>query len=291
MPSRPIRLLTRFALVAALVVETAALAPAAQAAPRSFQMDVSRPGDFVAQTNFVQCVGASMQMMLNVIEPGSDRTARTQMRLQRLARRMSPPRPDGSVRQGASIIGWTAGLIQEGAGPYRLDGSTTIQTAMRHAARAIRDTGRPVGLLMWRGRHAWVMVGFRATADPARTDQFRVTHAMVMDPLYPHGSVWGPSPRPGAMLTISQLGRQFVQRRRGQSASKWLAGYEGKYVITMPYLAPPVIAAPTVVSPSAPSTPVSVRSGSWRRNVDRVSVDAFSVHQAHVWVRIERFGA
>ena len=42
--------------------------------------------DYVQQTNFVQCVGASVQMMLNIIEPGADRTARRQRRLQVLAR-------------------------------------------------------------------------------------------------------------------------------------------------------------------------------------------------------------
>jgi hypothetical protein len=33
--------------------------------------------DFVAQTNNVQCVGASMQMMLNMLTPGGDQSAAT----------------------------------------------------------------------------------------------------------------------------------------------------------------------------------------------------------------------
>jgi hypothetical protein len=155
-----------------------------------------------------------------------------------MARRLSPPRPDGSERQGASIIGWTEALNRLDAGPYRLDGTDTIQQALRNAARAMRQTKRPVGLLMWRGRHAWVMVGFRATADPAKASDFRVTHAIVMDPLYPYGSsTWGRTPRPGEALTVAELGQQFVQRRRGHRASRWLAGYEGKYVTTIPYVA------------------------------------------------------
>ncbi|HEY7736208.1 MAG TPA: hypothetical protein VH813_05385 [Candidatus Limnocylindrales bacterium] len=247
----------RLLLVTALAVVAALGAPGAQAAQRGYSLDLSRQGDFVAQTNFVQCVGASMQMMLNVIEPRNDRTAGTQLRLQRLARRLSPPRPDGSERQGASIIGWTEGLNRLGAGPYRLDGTTTIQSALRNAARAIRATRRPVGLLMWHGRHAWVMVGFRATADPARSDDFRVTHAIVMDPLYPHGSsVWGRSPRPGEMLAVATLGRQFVPRRKGHRASIWLAGYEGKYVTTLPYTGTPVVRP--AVDPASPQ-PVAAR--------------------------------
>jgi hypothetical protein len=244
---------------------TAALgAPAAQGAG-GYTLDLSSDGDYVAQTNFVQCVGASMQMMFNIIEPGADRTASTQLRLQQLARRLSPPRPDGSERQGASIIGWTAGLNRLGAGPYRLDGARRLQTSLRHAAKAMRETRRPVGLLMWQGRHAWVLVGFRATADPARSDDFRVTHAIVMDPLYPHGSsVWGRSPRPGELLTVSELGRQFVPRRRGHRSSKWLAGYEGMYVTTIPFRREraPLAGDPDDLTGTAPVVSHMLSSGS-----------------------------
>ena len=133
-------------------------------------MNVARSGDYVAQTNFVQCVGASMQMMLNMIEPGADRRASTQLELQNLARTWSGRRAEGQQqRQGASVRGWTAGLNLLGAGPYKLVGLRTLEEAMATAALAIAETGKPVGLLVWRGRHAWVMSGFRATGDP-RTD-------------------------------------------------------------------------------------------------------------------------
>jgi hypothetical protein len=203
------------------------------AAPRTFEMDLGRRVDFVPQTNFVQCVGASMQMMLNIIQPGTDRTAKTQRRLQNLARAWSGPRPDGFERQGASVRGWAAGLNILGAGPYRLVGTATIEEAMLTAARAIRETGKPVGLLMWRGRHAWIMSGFRATGDPVRDPAAKVTAAIVEDPLYPHGSsVWGPSPAPGAAISVSALGRQFVPRR---ASSQWGTALGGMYVLVLPY--------------------------------------------------------
>jgi hypothetical protein len=211
-------------------------AGAASAADTGYRLDVARRGDFVAQTNFVQCVGASMQMMLNITRPKDDRTARTQLRLQTLARSLSPSRPDGRIRNGASVVGWSAGLNELGAGPYLLVGTATIDEALQLAAIAIRDTGRPVGLLMWQGRHAWVMSGFKATADPRKSGDFRVTGVTVLDPLYPHGSArWGPSPKPGQLLTVAQLGRQFVPRRHGPGASQWLAGFGGMYVMVLPY--------------------------------------------------------
>jgi hypothetical protein len=227
-------------LLAGLLVGSLLLmsAPAPTSAARTYTLDLGVRADFVAQTNFVQCVGASMQMMLNMIEPGRDRSAKTQLRLQKLARGRSGPRPGGTQRQGASVSGWAAGLNIEGAGPYKLAGSKTLAGALRIAAKAMRTTGRPVGLLMWHGRHAWVMSGFRATADPLLTDDFRVTSVIVEDPLYPYGSrVWGPSPRPGEALTPKQLGRQFVPRRTRSiwNFQRWAANLAGKYVMVVPY--------------------------------------------------------
>jgi hypothetical protein len=235
--SRPRSRLLGVLLASAVLL---AALPGSSTAARAHTVDLGGRRDFVAQTNFVQCVGASMQMMLNIIEPGRDRSARTQRKLQDLARDWSGRRPDGRQRQGASVRGWAAGLNILGAGPYMLVGETTIEAALRTAARAIADTGKPVGLLVWRGRHAWVMTGFQATADPLTTDDYRVTRAMVMDPLYPHGSsVWGPSPRPGQALTPSALGRQFVPRRMGSWSSGGPNGIPsqlgGKYVLVLPY--------------------------------------------------------
>jgi hypothetical protein len=236
--SRPIRRLAGPLVAAALLL---ALVPGSAGAARAHTVDLAARGDFVAQTNFVQCVGASMQMMLNVIEPGRDRSAKTQRKLQELAREWSGRRPDGRQRQGASVRGWAAGLNILGAGPYKLVGETTIDAALRTAAKAIAETGKPVGLLVWRGRHAWVMTGFQATGDPLTTDDYRVTKAIVMDPLYPYGSsVWGPSPKPGQAISPSVLGRQFVPRRMGSWSSGGPGGMPsqlgGKYVLVLPYL-------------------------------------------------------
>jgi hypothetical protein len=218
-------------LLAWLLAWLVAVAPAT-AAPRPYTLDLGARRDFVAQTNNVQCVGASMQMMLNMLAPGTDRSATTQLRLQKIARAWSPARPDGRKRMGASVVGWAAGLTLAGAGPYRVVGLPTLQDALLVAARAMKTTGRPVGLLVWRGRHAWVMSGFRATADPFAKGA-RVTAAIVEDPLYPHGSkVWGPSPAPGEALTVRDVGRQFVRRGSSSWGTPALAGM---YVLVLPY--------------------------------------------------------
>jgi hypothetical protein len=110
-------------------------------------------------------------------------------------------------------------------------GLPTIDEALLVAARAMKETGRPVGLLMWHGRHAWVMSGFEATADPSARGA-RVTAAIVEDPLYPNGSsVWGPSPVPGSKVSVKALARQFVPRI-GSWSTPSLAG---TYVLVLPY--------------------------------------------------------
>ena len=142
------------------------------------------------------------------------------------------------MRQGASVVGWAAGLNIQGAGPYKLAGAKKINEALKIAAKAMRQTGKPVGLLMWHGRHAWVMSGFRATADPLVTDDFKVTAVIVEDPLYPYGSkVWGRSPRPGEALSVKELGRQFVPRRKRSNWNfqRWGANLAGMYVMVVPY--------------------------------------------------------
>ena len=238
------RLAPLVALVLAVVLvaaggPSAAPEPAEAAARAPYRVNLATSKDFVQQTNFVQCVGTSVQMMLNIIRPRSDRTSRTQKRLQTLARAWSGPTPNGFERRGASVRGWAASLVIHRAGAYKVVGADSLQQAMKIAATAIREYRRPVGLLVWRGRHAWVMSGFVATGDPLLARSWRVTKAYILDPLYPYGDdVWGPSPRPGTAISVAAVGRQFV-RRQSSRTSPWnqLPGQvmlRGKYVLVVP---------------------------------------------------------
>jgi hypothetical protein len=183
-----------------------AVEPAAEA--DRFAMNLYRRGDFVAQYTFEWCVGASLQMALNMSTDESHTSRADQQELWEMARDRS-----FSPFGGANPTGWTAVLNDVGIGPYVLVSIPTLDEALTVAAKAIRATDRPVGLVMWRGRHAWMMSGFEATADPAKADDFDVTGIRVQDPLYPNGSsVWGPSPRPNSLVSPATLGKQFVVR-------------------------------------------------------------------------------
>jgi hypothetical protein len=181
--------------------------PAAPALER-FAIDLYRKGDFVRQFTFDWCVGASLQMMEAMSGGTRDLGRARQERLWEMARDRS-----FSPFGGANPRGWTAALNDLGVGRYVLVSLPDLDRALRAAALALRATGRPVGLVMWAGRHAWVMSGFESTGDPLRDETFRVTGIRVHDPLHPHGSrVWGRSPAPDELVTPATLGRQFVAR-------------------------------------------------------------------------------
>jgi hypothetical protein len=86
------------------------------------------------------------------------------------------PRPDDRqpVRR-RQPRGLGRGAQRLDLGRYRLVSLPTFDAAVDRAALALAETKRPVGLVMWAGRHAWVMTGFKATADPRKHDDARVT--------------------------------------------------------------------------------------------------------------------
>jgi hypothetical protein len=171
--------------------------------------------------------------MMNIIDEGADREPGLQKELYALARDLSTRRLRG---EGSEPEGWAGALDELGYGPYAVDEAGSIRAAITRAARALRMTGRPVGLLMWRGAHAWVMSGFRATADPAYTKDFEVTHVYVEDPWYPRvSSIWGASRPPDALVPVSRLDEDYLRWRR---PAVHYPEKDGLYVLVIPVTAP-----------------------------------------------------
>jgi hypothetical protein len=214
----------------ALVASLAATTPA-RAADEPFRFDLYQDGDFVSQTNVYQCVGASMQMMLNLASSSANRSSSRQAELQTLARSFrrnsnvfnnpsgTTPGNQGFQPRGASSRGWANGLTKLGLGHYRVTTKPSLEEAITTAAIHMRRTGLPVGLLVWHGRHAWVVSGFEATGDPLYDADAEITHVWVLDPFYPRtSSRWGRM-APHTKLTLDQLAQDWVEwRRRGDSA-------------------------------------------------------------------------
>lgn len=184
-------------------------------------------GDFVSQATKDQCVSAAMQIMLNVVGPENDRSKATQADLARLAKRLSDARDDGT-----EPLGWARGLGQRGAGSYEVVSEPSMGAAVRRAIGALRATGRPVGLLVWRGAHSWVLHGFETSADPAQTDDYEISGLWVSDPWYPRVSnIWGPSRKPNQRITVKQLREDYLKWRRPTGR---YPGMDGRFVLVIP---------------------------------------------------------
>ena len=190
-------------------------------------MNLYRKGDFVSQATKDQCVSAALQIMLNITGAMDDRSARTQARIAELAASLSKARNGGT-----EPLGWARGLEQLGGGAYEVLVAPTRGKAIERAVRAIRATGRPAGLLVWRGAHSWVLHGYESTADPADPGGMTVTHLYVSDPWYPRiSSIWGPSRGPNARITPKQLEEDFLPWRRPTGR---YPAMDGQYVVIAP---------------------------------------------------------
>jgi hypothetical protein len=230
---RPTRRILAAGIVCVAVALVAVPLPAAARAP--FRVDLYEPGDFVPQARGDWCVPAAIQTMANLIAPGrGGGKVPPQRRIDRLARSLSS---DRLVGPGSEPEGWAGALNELGLGPYVVVSVRRRDAAIAMAARAIALTRRPVGLLMWRGAHAWVMSGFEATADPATSDVFAVTGVRVVDPWYPRtSSIWGPGQRPDALIPVAKLAADFLPWRR--PAVRYVEK-DGQYVLVLPVAGPP----------------------------------------------------
>lgn len=195
--------------------------------PGPFSMDLYEKGDYVGEFKDTWCLAAAVQISMNIMDAGADRTRSTQARIFALTRSLDPA-PDGAAEPEA----WAKGLTDLGYGSYEVSVQPSIKAAIHLAAKQIRLTNRPAGLLVWRGAHSWVMSGFAATADPAVTEKFTVTSVRIEDVWYPRFStIWGYSRPPDAKVAVADLSDDFLpwHRPKGSYPDK-----NGKYVIVIP---------------------------------------------------------
>ena len=201
--------------------------PSATPKPGPFAMDLYQKGDFVEEFKDVWCLPAAMQTSMNIMDAGADTSRGTQARLFDLTRSIDPA-PDGAAEPEA----WAKGLTQLGYGNYEVSIQPSIKAAIKLAAKQIRLTNRPAGLMTWRGAHSWVMSGFNASADPGVTDQYTVTGVRIEDVWYPRFStIWGYSRKPDALVPVGDLPEDFLPWKRplGSYPAK-----TGNFVIVIP---------------------------------------------------------
>lgn len=137
--------------------------------------------------NWAACTAASVQSMLNFIavqSTGGDgfmwtptTSANVRDRILKWERRRDTlPGGFGSDphgwRNALNYYGWGAGTLYAGSRVYDDVTYRSYDGAMRSVVRALASTGKPVGLLAWRGAHAQMITGyFGLDGDPFDTDE------------------------------------------------------------------------------------------------------------------------
>jgi hypothetical protein len=192
--------------------------------------DLYRGGVFSTQRTMSWCVGASIQMMLNIVRGASDQSKTNQEAYFDYARHNDAYQPAENAN-GTDPQGWSEALVHYGAGAYSDASSDHFKRAVRDAARRLRQTGKPVGLIVMHSSHAWVMTGFSATADPALDSRAQITAVYVMGPLYPRKSQHGYDPSPNTRFSFDGL-KAYLTRYYDSLGpdNEW----EGNFVTILP---------------------------------------------------------
>lgn len=183
MPTTIARHLSRVAGLVLGLMFVVGVAPTNTNAATPFAMDVYFGSGYERQVDGRTCVAASTAMMLNFIA-GKD------LRLSQMAiLGYAQPRDalNDAQQRGSDPLGWSKAMtyFDSRTGSeftYSWEAYTSESAALKRAATQIAVTGKPVGLVIWNGRHAVVMTGFEATGDP-RSGDFTLTHIWISDPL------------------------------------------------------------------------------------------------------------
>jgi hypothetical protein len=219
-------------------------------------IDLYRSGVFTTQKTWLWCTAADVQIIRNIVDHQTDHTRTSQQRYFDYMR--AHDRYRIPLKDGVDPAGWAAGLRHYVDSRYRLVASGSFDTALRSAVTNLRKTNRPVGITVSHGNHAWVLTGFTATADPARTSRFTVTSVRVTGPLWGLQSrSYGYDMAPDRKLTPSQLRGFFTPWHYTSVPMAW----EGKWVSIQPVAtsatstAAPKPAAKATPRPSPKPTP------------------------------------
>lgn len=206
--------------------------PPPERVPVKVRMELRPAAAFASEVKDTWCAAAAVQIALNVNgADGRIDTSRTrQAAIRKLEVRLTT-RAD-SRNGGVGPLGMVATLERLGAVDYDLRIYPSRAVALRAAARAISRTGHAAILLAWRGAHAWVMTGYRATADPMVFGDAKVTGAYIIDPWFPRvSSIWGRSDKPGVFQDAAEMRRNFLPWKRPEGR---YPGRDGKFLVLVP---------------------------------------------------------
>ncbi len=206
--------------------------PKPERVPVKVRMEPRPAAAFASEVKDTWCAAAAVQIALNVngADGRIDTTRVRQAAIRKLEVRLTT-RAD-SRNGGVGPLGMAATLERLGAVDYDLRIYPSRAAALRAAAKAISRTGHAAILLAWRGAHAWVMTGYRATADPTVFSDAKVTGAYIIDPWYPRVSaIWGSSDKPGVFQDTAEMRRNFLPWKRPEGR---YPARDGQFLVIIP---------------------------------------------------------
>ncbi|MGZ6343784.1 MAG: hypothetical protein ACXWOW_00540 [Candidatus Limnocylindrales bacterium] len=210
---------------AAAPTSTLAIAVGGRSPAGPITVDLYRRGVYAMQATWWWCTAATVEMMRNLVLRQADHAAADQQRyFDYMHARDAYAMP---AREGVDLVGLQAGLRHFVAPRYTLSASPTYDAAVRRAVTRLRLTGLPVVLVVDRGRHVWLLTGFTATADPARSSGFRVVSVRIVGPLYGRQSLNGYDPPPDTRLSYDALRRFLLPYHFKFSPTPW----DRRYVV------------------------------------------------------------
>ncbi len=206
--------------------------PTPSPTPGPFSMDIYKAGTFISQHDKEACMAGAVQNMLNIIGPNVNLTPAHQVVISNTI--IANTTKSDSLNGGYGPAGWAITMTQLGGGHYKLLIDDSLNQAMDDAATALRKTNRPVGLLAWKGAHAWVMTGFQSTYDPRYYPGFfTVTGAYIVDPFYPRlSSIWGQTLPPDTFRDMTAMAKNYLPWKRPEGH---YPGRDGKWLLVVPY--------------------------------------------------------
>jgi hypothetical protein len=174
----------------------------------------------VRQYTSYWCVPATVQSMANLVLGTSNRSYSRQAYIYKLTRLHNRYRyaTRGNDPQG---WGWTLRYFTHGK-PYYPRAYTNKEQAINSIWSSIARTRSPVGVTVFRGTHAWVVLGYKLTYDRDEPSKKTLLGLYVSGPLGTSRDRW-----PYKYLTVSQFRDVYTRYHEWQRSVIW----EGKWVV------------------------------------------------------------
>jgi hypothetical protein len=174
----------------------------------------------VRQYTSYWCVPATVQSMANLVLGTSNRSYSRQSYIYKLTRQHNRYRyaTRGNDPQG---WGWSLRYFTNGH-PYYPRAYTNKDTAINSIWASIARTRHPVGVTVYSGTHAWVVLGYKLTYDRTEPSKKTLLGLYVSGPLGSTSDRW-----PYKYLTVAQFKTVFTRYHEWQRSVIW----EGKWVV------------------------------------------------------------